>query len=62
MRRIYCKDCKARMIVGDRLAMCESCGKITDLAKRKPGKYHHPLVVAMLLLGILALVVSMAMT
>lgn len=62
MRRIHCKDCKTRMLVGDRLALCESCGKIMDLAAKKPGKYHHPLTVAMILLGILALVVAMAMT
>lgn len=49
MRKVYCEECKVRMLVGDRLAMCERCGKCVDLRKGRPATYHHPLVVVALL-------------
>jgi uncharacterized paraquat-inducible protein A len=61
MRRIYCPECKVRMLVGDKLALCESCGKVADLGRRKPATYHHPLAVTAVLAAIMALVVAAAM-
>ena len=61
MKRIVCTECKVKMLVGDRMAMCEQCRKIVDLRPKKGGTYHHPLVLACVLVAFLALVVSTAL-
>lgn len=35
MRKLYCTDCKVRLLVGTKLAWCENCNKFYDLAKKR---------------------------
>lgn len=56
MKRVYCPDCKTRMIVGLRgLAMCENCKMFIDLNKQKKGTWH-PLVALVVLLAVFSLI------
>lgn len=53
-----CRDCNVRMLVGDKLAHCENCGRFKDLSNGRKGMAtYHPLKLVVILAAFLTLLI-----